>query len=80
LEEKKCFKFHGYGHFQADCPKRRTLTIREVEETQAIEEEDSEEEIEEEDHALVTPDVGELLLSQRALHAKNVPLEPSQRE
>jgi len=49
LEGKKCFKCHGYGHFQGDYPARRTLTIREVEKFQASEEVTSEEEIEDED-------------------------------
>ena len=63
-----------------DCPNRRALSIREVEEIQALEEETSEEEFEEEGHTIVTPDVGELLVIQRVLHAKEVPLKPSQRE
>jgi len=51
-----------------------------VEEIQALEEETSEEEFEEEDHTLVTPNFGQLLVIRRALHAKEVPLEPTQRE
>jgi len=51
-----------------------------VKEIQAIKEKESEEEYEEDDHTLVTPDVGELLVIQRALHAKEIALEPSQRE
>ena len=39
-------------------PNRRTVSIREVEEIQAIQEEGSEEEYEEDDPTLVTPDVG----------------------
>jgi len=27
LDGKKCFKCQGYGHFQADCPNRRVLTL-----------------------------------------------------
>ena len=62
LEEKKRFKSHGYGHFQVNCLNRRTLTIREVEEIQPIEEDANEEEFEEEDHTLVTPNIEELLI------------------
>jgi len=51
-----------------------------VEEIQALEEKTSEEEFEEEDHTIATPDVGELLVIRRVLHAKEVPLEPTQRE
>jgi len=50
LEGKKCFKCHDYGHFQMNYPNRRTLSIREVEEIKALEEETSKEEFEEEDH------------------------------
>ena len=69
-EGKKCFKCHGYRHFQANYPNRRTLSIREVDEIQAIEEEESEGEYEEDDSTLVIQDVGELLVIRRALHAK----------
>jgi len=61
-------------------PNRRTVSIREVEEIQAIQEEGSEEEYKEDDPTLVTPDVGELLVIRRAVHAKEVPLKPNQRE
>jgi len=43
LEGKKCFNCHDYGYFEANCPKWIILSIREVKEIQAIEEEDSEE-------------------------------------
>jgi len=45
-----------------------------VEEIQALEEETSQEEFEEEDYTIVTPDVRELLVIRRVLHAKEVPL------
>jgi len=50
-----------------------------VKEIQAIEEEESEEEYEGDDPTLVTSNVGELLGIRRALHAKDIPLKPSQR-
>ena len=62
LEGKKRFKCHCHGHFQADCPNRRALTIRELEELQAIEEATSEEEFKNKDHTLITLDVGELFV------------------
>jgi len=76
----KCFNCHGYDHFQADFPNRKTLTIKEVEEIQALKKKISDEEFENKDHTLVTLDVGELLVIQRAIHVKQVPLKPSQRE
>jgi len=51
-----------------------------VEELQAIKEEANKEEFDEEDYILFTPNVRELLVIQRALHAKELPLESSQRE
>ena len=42
--KKKCFKCHGCGHFQADCPNRRVLTIREIKELNHMEVEEDEEE------------------------------------
>jgi len=32
LDGKKCFKCQGYGHFIADYPNRRVLTLKEMEE------------------------------------------------
>jgi len=46
-------------------------------ENPSTEEEANEKEFEVEDHALVTLDVRKLLAIQRALQAKEVPLEPS---
>ena len=51
-----------------------------MEEIQVPEDETSDEEFENEDQTLIISDVGELLVIQRALHVKEVPFEPSQRE
>ena len=40
----------------------------------------SEEDYKEDNHTLTTPDVGDLLVIRRALHAKEVPLECNQKE
>ena len=53
---------YGFGHFQADCPNKKALTIKEVEEIWAIKKESSEQEDENDDSTLVTPNAGELLL------------------
>jgi len=63
-----------------DCPNQRTLSIRKVKEIQAIEEAESKEEYKEDDHTLVTRDVRKLLVIRRVIHAKEVPVELSQRE
>jgi len=60
LDGKRCFKCQGYGHFQADCPNRRVLTLREMEEIdQFASELTMGEEEEEEPATVLTPDVGE---------------------
>jgi hypothetical protein len=39
---KKCFKCQGLGHFQAECPNQRVMTLREVQEVTLVEEEEEE--------------------------------------
>ena len=71
LDGKRCFKCQGHGHFQADCPNRRVLTLREMEEIDQFALKLTVEEEEEEELATVlTPDVGELLVLQRIPHVK----------
>jgi len=59
-----------------DYPNRKTLTIREVEEIQAIQEATKEET---EDKILVTSNVSQLLVIWRALQVQEATSEPSQR-
>jgi len=81
LDDKRCFKCQGCGHFQVDCPNRRVLTLREMEEIdQFALELIMEGEEEEETATVLTPDVGEMLVLQRILHAKEGLKEESQRE
>jgi len=81
LDGRKCFKCQGYGHFQADCPNRRVLTLKEMEEIDCLASELVEEEEEEEETTTVlTPDVGELLVLQRILHANEGMREENQRD
>jgi len=70
LKGEKCFKCHYFGHFQDDYPNRKALTIREIKEIQAIEGEFSDNEFSEEENnlpTLVSPYVGELLLTKMSL-------------
>jgi len=81
LEDQKCFKCQGYGHFQADCPNRRVLTLKKIEEIDHLASEVVEEEGEEEETAtILTPNMVELLALQRILHAKESLREENQRE
>ncbi|GAV92060.1 Asp_protease_2 domain-containing protein [Cephalotus follicularis] len=69
---KKCFKCHGYGHFQAECPNRRVMTIKEMEEIESAlkEEENKEEESNDDEEVIADPMNGELLVIRRSLHTK----------
>ena len=81
LDGKRCFKCQGYGHFQADCPNRRVLTLKQIEEIdQFASTLDEEEEVEEDAEMVLAPDVGELIVLRRILHVKESYKEESQRE
>ena len=77
--KKKCFKCQGLGHFQAECPNRRVMTLKEVEEVNVLEDEEDEMPIYDEE-CYIKPDEGELLVIRRALHAKEVDPNNEQRE
>jgi len=83
LDGKRCFKYQGYRHFPIYCPNRRVLILKEIEEIDhfALElAEEKEEEEEEEAATVLALDVGEMLVLQRILHAKESLKEESQRE
>jgi len=63
LDGKRCFKCPGYGHFKADCPNRRVLTLKDFEEIDYFASELAEEEEgEEEADTVLASDVGDLLV------------------
>ncbi|GAV79556.1 hypothetical protein CFOL_v3_23021 [Cephalotus follicularis] len=69
---KKCFKYHGCSHFKVECPNRRVMTIKEMEEIEsALKDEENEEEESNDDEKLIAhPMNGELLVICRSLHTK----------
>ncbi|GAV72536.1 gag-asp_proteas domain-containing protein, partial [Cephalotus follicularis] len=70
--DKKCFKCHGYEHFQAECPNKRVMTLKEIEEIEAApqKEESQVESSNDEETLIADPVNGELLVVRRALLAK----------
>ncbi|KAF8021452.1 hypothetical protein BT93_G1786 [Corymbia citriodora subsp. variegata] len=81
---RKCFKCHGYGHLQADCPNRRVMTLQEIEkinfELQDAEEAQIDFGSEKEDEVVAQADEGEFLVIRRALHTMIAANEEEQRE
>lgn len=77
--DKKCFKCHDYGHFQANYSNRKVMTLREIEKAyQGIEDEDDEKHddlanCEEEEEVIEEVDNGNILVLMGALHVQNNP-------
>jgi len=66
---KRCFKCQRYGHFQADCPNKESLRIKDIENINHIHLETSEEkEAMEEQATVLALDAGEMLVLRRLLH------------
>ncbi|XP_057248184.1 uncharacterized protein LOC130590177 [Beta vulgaris subsp. vulgaris] len=85
----KCFKCHGYGHYQAQCPNKRVMTLLDIKNIEeSLEHEgDNEDELEEEAENEEELEVGEVtqgehlsLVLRRILHTKEAELIPSQRD
>jgi len=71
----------GYGHFQADCPNGKVLTIKEIEDLDKMEiEEDEKESKEEEENFYLPPEEEEMLMIKRVPHAIEALPEANQRE
>jgi len=79
--QKTCFKCHGYGYFQADCPNRRVLTIREIEGLDHMEvKEDKQGTADEGEISYLPLEEGEMLMIKGVLHATEALQETNQRE
>lgn len=75
FDGKKCFKCQGYGHFQDQCPNKRIMTIREVDEINQEIENDDEDPGDTEEETFLDADHGESLMMKRVLHAIETPKE-----
>ncbi|XP_071709110.1 uncharacterized protein [Rutidosis leptorrhynchoides] len=78
-DRRKCFKCHGFGNFQAQCPNQHALTLKEIEDLEggfktepAYDESDSEE--------FFATDIREFLVVQRVIHSAETIEDKSQRE
>ncbi|GAV90675.1 hypothetical protein CFOL_v3_34081 [Cephalotus follicularis] len=72
--DKRYFKCHGYGHFQAECPNKRVKSIKDIEEIKdgPKEKEQEEKDSLDEENIIADPEDGELLVIRHALHVKEV--------
>ncbi|KAI6680962.1 hypothetical protein NL676_034843 [Syzygium grande] len=77
-KERRCFKCQRYGHIASECPNRRTITLKEVEETN-VEEDEPIWDSDEEEEYVEQPDNGELLVIRKSLSSNMASME-EQRE
>ncbi|KAK9697227.1 hypothetical protein RND81_08G023100 [Saponaria officinalis] len=82
---RKCYQCQGYGYYSRDCPTKKTLTLRDVQEIEEQGEllsEATEEMTEHETKKEVTlpPDEGTALVVCRVMHSHPTPLEEDQRQ
>ncbi|GKC41521.1 zf-CCHC domain-containing protein [Tanacetum coccineum] len=79
---KKYLNCHGFGHFQAQCPDQRALTLKEIEDLQGEIETIDEQHVfdESNEEETVGADYGEILVVRRAMHMAEAPKEKTQRE
>lgn len=83
---RKCFKWHGYGHFKADYPNGKVMTLQEIEKINIGLQEATqnanqiESKSEEEDEIIKQPNEGELLVIRRSLQSTINPKADKQRK